>query len=83
VVAQIKALGRKAAALPLNAADTDSFDTFCGLLASVLKNTFDAEHFDFLITMLVRRRIHLILLTALPNLNLMKCITFTSKEYSF
>ncbi len=49
VVAQIKALGRKAAALPLNAADTGSFEAFYGQLASVLKNTFDADHFDFLI----------------------------------
>jgi NAD(P)-dependent dehydrogenase (short-subunit alcohol dehydrogenase family) len=49
VVAQIKALGRKAAALTLNAADTGSFDAFYGQLASVLKNTFDADHFDFLI----------------------------------
>ncbi|MDO1449939.1 SDR family oxidoreductase [Rhodocytophaga aerolata] len=49
VVAQIKALGRKAAALPLNAADTKSFDAFYGHLASVLKNTFDTTHFDFLI----------------------------------
>jgi len=49
VVAQIKALGRKAAALPLNAADTGSFDAFYGQLASVLKNTFGADHFDFLI----------------------------------
>ncbi len=49
VVAQIKALGRKAAALPLNAADTGSFDAFYGQLASVLKNTFGTDHFDFLI----------------------------------
>jgi NAD(P)-dependent dehydrogenase (short-subunit alcohol dehydrogenase family) len=49
VVAQIKALGRKAAASPLNAADTGSFDAFYEQLASVLKNTFDADHFDFLI----------------------------------
>lgn len=49
VVAQIKALGRKAATLPLNAADTKDFDAFYGRLASVLKNTFDAHHFDFLI----------------------------------
>jgi NAD(P)-dependent dehydrogenase (short-subunit alcohol dehydrogenase family) len=49
VVAQIKALGRKAAALPLNAADTSSFDAFYEQLAIVLKNTFDAGHFDFLI----------------------------------
>jgi NAD(P)-dependent dehydrogenase (short-subunit alcohol dehydrogenase family) len=49
VVAQIKALGRKAAALPLNAADTGSFDAFYEQLAIHLKNIFDAEHFDFLI----------------------------------
>ncbi|HZG23736.1 MAG TPA: SDR family NAD(P)-dependent oxidoreductase [Chitinophagaceae bacterium] len=49
VVAQIEALGRKAAALPLNAADTGSFDAFYEQLAVVLKNTFDADHFDFLI----------------------------------
>jgi NAD(P)-dependent dehydrogenase (short-subunit alcohol dehydrogenase family) len=49
VVAQILSLGRKAAALPLNAADTGSFDAFYEQLAGVLKNTFDADHFDFLI----------------------------------
>lgn len=49
VVDQIKALGRKAAALPLNAADTGSFDAFYEQLAVVLKNSFDADHFDFLI----------------------------------
>ncbi len=49
VVAQIKALGRKAVALPLNAADTKGFDAFYGQLASILKNTFNTNHFDFLI----------------------------------
>lgn len=49
VVAQIKSLGRKAAALPLNAADTGSFNAFYEQLAAALKNTFAADHFDFLI----------------------------------
>jgi NAD(P)-dependent dehydrogenase (short-subunit alcohol dehydrogenase family) len=49
VVAQIKALGRKAASLPLNAADTGSFEAFYEQLTSVLKDTFDADHFDLLI----------------------------------
>lgn len=49
VVTQIKALGRKAAALPLNTADTSSFNAFYEQFASVLKNTFDTTHFDFLI----------------------------------
>jgi NAD(P)-dependent dehydrogenase (short-subunit alcohol dehydrogenase family) len=35
--------------LPLNAADTGSFDAFYGQLASILKNTFGTDHFDFLI----------------------------------
>jgi NAD(P)-dependent dehydrogenase (short-subunit alcohol dehydrogenase family) len=49
VVSQIKALGRRAAALPLNVADTGSFDGFYEQLAVVLNNTFNADHFDFLI----------------------------------
>lgn len=49
VVAQIKSLGRKAAALPLNAADTASFGAFYQQFATLLKNTFDADQFDFLI----------------------------------
>lgn len=49
VVNQIKDLGRKAAALPLNTADTSTFDAFSSKLTSVLKNTFETDHFDFLI----------------------------------
>ncbi|HEU4471601.1 MAG TPA: SDR family oxidoreductase [Flavisolibacter sp.] len=49
VVDQIRALGRRAAALPLNVADTSSFDAFYRQLATVLKNDFEADRFDFLV----------------------------------
>ncbi|MDJ1493119.1 SDR family oxidoreductase [Cytophagaceae bacterium DM2B3-1] len=49
VVTQIKDLGRKAAALSLNTADTSTFDAFSNKLTSVLKSTFETDHFDFLI----------------------------------
>ncbi|MDJ1505610.1 SDR family NAD(P)-dependent oxidoreductase [Xanthocytophaga agilis] len=49
VVTQLKDLGRKAAALRLNTADTSTFDAFYTKLTSVLKNTFETDHFDFLI----------------------------------
>ncbi|MGZ3757561.1 MAG: SDR family NAD(P)-dependent oxidoreductase [Mucilaginibacter sp.] len=49
VVAQIEKLGQKAAALQLNAGDVKSFDTFFTQVAAELKNTFNTDHFDFLI----------------------------------
>jgi NAD(P)-dependent dehydrogenase (short-subunit alcohol dehydrogenase family) len=49
VVSEIKATGRKAAALQLNVADTKSFGSFFSQLQDILKNDFNAERFDFLI----------------------------------
>ena len=49
VVEAIQAMGRKAAALQLNAGDIKSFDGFMAQVAVMLKETFDADHFDFLI----------------------------------
>jgi NAD(P)-dependent dehydrogenase (short-subunit alcohol dehydrogenase family) len=49
VVAQIEQLGQKGAALQLNANISKSFDAFFSEVSSVLKNTFKAEHFDYLI----------------------------------
>ena len=49
VVAEIENTGQKAAALQLNTGNVKSFDTFFGQLKSTLKDTFGAEHFDFLI----------------------------------
>jgi NAD(P)-dependent dehydrogenase (short-subunit alcohol dehydrogenase family) len=49
VVAEIKQSGQKAAALQLNTADIKSFDTFFDQLKTVLKDTFETDHFDFLI----------------------------------
>lgn len=49
VVKQIEANGQKAAALQLNAGDTKSFDGFFTQVKDILKNTFNAERFDFLI----------------------------------
>jgi NAD(P)-dependent dehydrogenase (short-subunit alcohol dehydrogenase family) len=49
VVAEIEKAGRKAVALQLNTGDVKSFDTFFSQLTTVLKNTFNAAHFDFLI----------------------------------
>ncbi|WP_221393022.1 SDR family NAD(P)-dependent oxidoreductase [Dyadobacter sp. NIV53] len=48
-VAAIKLLGRKAVALPLNTADTSSFDEFFLQAAAELKTTFGTDRFDFLI----------------------------------
>jgi NAD(P)-dependent dehydrogenase (short-subunit alcohol dehydrogenase family) len=60
VVAQIEALGRKAAALPLNAADTGSFDAFYGQLAVSSKEYFWMRTIlIFSSTMPVQRWIHL------------------------
>jgi NAD(P)-dependent dehydrogenase (short-subunit alcohol dehydrogenase family) len=49
VVAEIEQSGLKAAALQLNTGDIKSFDTFFGQLKTVLKDTFNTDHFDFLI----------------------------------
>jgi NAD(P)-dependent dehydrogenase (short-subunit alcohol dehydrogenase family) len=49
VVAEIEQAGQKAAALQLNTGDVKSFDTFMASLTDVLKSTFNAEKFDFLV----------------------------------
>lgn len=49
VVAQIEALGQKAAALPLDVANSSSFDTFFGEISTLLSNKFGADKFDFLV----------------------------------
>jgi NAD(P)-dependent dehydrogenase (short-subunit alcohol dehydrogenase family) len=49
VVAEIEQTGLKAAALQLNTGDIKSFDEFFTQLATVLKDTFNTDHFDFLI----------------------------------
>jgi NAD(P)-dependent dehydrogenase (short-subunit alcohol dehydrogenase family) len=49
VVAEIQALGGKAHMLQLDVGQSDSFDTFAGQLRGVLKEVFDAEHFNFLV----------------------------------
>ena len=49
VVAEIEKVGRKAVALQLNTADTKNFDGFFTQVGAALKNTFGADHFDFLV----------------------------------
>jgi NAD(P)-dependent dehydrogenase (short-subunit alcohol dehydrogenase family) len=49
VVAQVEQAGSKAAALQLNVGNVKSFPTFFEELTAVLKNTFNTDHFDFLI----------------------------------
>jgi NAD(P)-dependent dehydrogenase (short-subunit alcohol dehydrogenase family) len=49
VVAQIEQLGQKAVALQLNTGDVKSFDAFFGQVTIALKNTFNTDHFDFLV----------------------------------
>jgi NAD(P)-dependent dehydrogenase (short-subunit alcohol dehydrogenase family) len=49
VVAEIEKAGGKAAALQLSAGDIKSFDGFFEQVKSVLKTTFGAERFDFLV----------------------------------
>jgi NAD(P)-dependent dehydrogenase (short-subunit alcohol dehydrogenase family) len=49
VVAEIEKTGQQAAVLQLNTGDVKSFDTFFAQLKEVLKDTFDTDHFDFLI----------------------------------
>ncbi|WP_375419305.1 SDR family NAD(P)-dependent oxidoreductase [uncultured Hymenobacter sp.] len=48
-VAEITALGRKAAALQLNTAAVKSFEAFYTQVSAALRDTFGAEGFDFLI----------------------------------
>jgi len=49
VVAEIQKLGQKAAAIQLNVSEVSSFDLFFQKVSTALKNTFDAENFDFLV----------------------------------
>jgi NAD(P)-dependent dehydrogenase (short-subunit alcohol dehydrogenase family) len=49
VVTQIEQLGQKAVALQLNTGDVKSFDAFFGQVTTALKNTFNTDHFDFLV----------------------------------
>ena len=49
VVGEIKQTGQKAAALQLNTGDIKKFDAFFVQFKDVLKDTFNTEHFDFLI----------------------------------
>jgi NAD(P)-dependent dehydrogenase (short-subunit alcohol dehydrogenase family) len=49
VVAEIEKTGVKAAALQLNTGDTKSFDNFFNSVKTILKDTFNTNHFDFLI----------------------------------
>ncbi len=49
VVAEIEKGGQKAAALQLSAGDTKTFDAFFAQVKTVLKDTFGADKFDFLI----------------------------------
>lgn len=49
VVAAIEQAGQKAAALQLNTGEIKSFDAFFDQVKAVLKDTFDTDHFDFLV----------------------------------
>lgn len=49
VVVEIQQMGQQAAALQLDAGNVKSFDAFFPQLKDVLKDTFNADHFDFLI----------------------------------
>ena len=48
-VAEIESLGRKAVALPLNTADTSSFDAFFQQVSPILQTNFGTDRFSFLI----------------------------------
>ena len=48
-VAEIEALGRKAAALQLNTGDVKQFDAFATSLKELLQNKWGRENFDFLV----------------------------------
>ncbi len=49
VVTEIEQAGQKAVALQLDVADVKSFDAFFMQVKTVLKDTFETDHFDFLI----------------------------------
>lgn len=49
VVAEIQALGRQAAALPLDVANSKSFDAFLVQVKTTLHDTFQTEQFHFLV----------------------------------
>ena len=49
VVAEIKALGRRAAALPLNVAEAAGFEAFFAQVQATLRDTFQANQLYFLI----------------------------------
>jgi len=49
VVSSIKKMGRKAAALQLDASETGSFDAFAESVKSVLKGSWDSDSFDYLV----------------------------------
>ena len=49
VVAEIVALGRRAVALPLDAADVSTFATFAGQVRAALREHWQREHFDHLV----------------------------------
>ncbi len=49
VVADIQALGRRAVALPLNAADLSTFQAFFAQVGTALADTFGTDRFDFLV----------------------------------
>jgi len=49
VVKDVEALGRKAATLQLNVADSKTFDAFWNEVKDILKDTFAAEKIDFLV----------------------------------
>lgn len=49
VVAEIEQMGQQAAALQLDAGNVKSFDAFFAQLKEVLKDTFNADNFDFLV----------------------------------
>ena len=49
VVDQIKNAGANAEALQLDTADIKSFDSFFASVGNTLRDTFDTDHFDFLI----------------------------------
>lgn len=49
VVEQIRAKGRKAAALPLDVGDSGSFGAFAERLGQTLKQTWDRSSFDYLV----------------------------------
>lgn len=49
VVADIEALGRRAVALPLNVADSSTFEAFFEKVSEALTTSFGTDRFDFLI----------------------------------